>query len=113
MADADLPNETEQLVLLALVRLGEDAYGVPIRTEIEGRAGRAISLAAVYAALDRLEVRGHVRSWLSEPLAERGGRARKHFEITPAGARAVRDARDAMARMWKGLEMHPDLRGRT
>jgi DNA-binding PadR family transcriptional regulator len=111
--DVDLPNETEQLVLLALVRLGEDAYGVPIRAEIERRSGRAVSLAAVYAALERLELRGQVRSWLSEPVAARGGRARKHFEITPMGANAVREAREAMARMWKGLEMHPDLRRRT
>jgi DNA-binding PadR family transcriptional regulator len=113
MADRDVPNETEQLVLLSLVRLGTEAYGVPIRSEIEARSGRAVSLAAVYAALERLESRGDVRSWLSEPLAERGGRARKHFEITPSGARALREARAAMARMWKGLEMHPDLRGRT
>ncbi len=113
MTRADLPNETEQLVMLGLVRLGEDAYGVPIRAEIDARSGRAVSLAAVYAALDRLESRGHVRSWLSEPLAERGGRARKHFEVTPAGARVLREARDAMARMWKGLEARPELRGRS
>jgi DNA-binding PadR family transcriptional regulator len=112
MREQDSPNETEQMVLLALVRLGEEAYGVPVRDEIERRSGRAVSLAAVYAALDRLETRGHVRSWLSDPLPERGGRARKHFRITPSGAAALRSAREAMARMWKGLELHTELRGR-
>lgn len=109
---SDTLTETEQLVLLALVRLGDQAYGVPVRTEIEATGGREVSLAAVYAALDRLEARGYVESWLSEPVPERGGRARKHFRVTPAGARALHEARELMARMWKGLEMHPDLRVR-
>jgi DNA-binding PadR family transcriptional regulator len=97
--------ETEQLVLLALLRLGEDAYGVPVRAEIEARTGRLVSLAAVYACLDRLEREGLARSRLSEPRPERGGRARKYYRITHAGARAVRDARDVMTRMWRGLEV--------
>lgn len=105
----DEPNEVEQLILLALVRLGRGAYGVPVRAEIERRSGRKVSLAAVYGALDRMETRGYVKSWLSEPLPERGGRARKHFRITPSGARALRDAREVMTRMWRGLERHPDL----
>ena len=97
--------ETEQLVLLALVRLGEDAYGVPVRAEIEARSGRSVSLAAVYACLDRLEQNGLAKSRLSEPLPERGGRARKYYRITHTGARAVREARDVMTRMWRGLEV--------
>jgi PadR family transcriptional regulator len=105
----DEANEVEQLILLSLVHLGEEAYGVPVRAEIETRAGRTVSLAAVYGALERLELRGYVASWLSDPLPERGGRARKHFQVTPAGARALRDARESMARMWRGLEGHPDL----
>lgn len=109
---ADGLTETEQMVLLALLRLGEEAYGVPVRAEIEERGGREVSLAAVYAALDRMESRGLVSSWLSEPLRERGGRARKHFRITAAGAVALRESRDVMKRMWKGLEVHPDLRVR-
>jgi DNA-binding PadR family transcriptional regulator len=107
-----LLNETEQLVLLALLRLGDDAYGVPIRGEILDRAGRTVSLAAVYATLDRLDRRGFVTAWLSEPIAERGGRARKHFTITRAGARALRDARDVMTRMWKGVELPRSQRAR-
>lgn len=105
-------NEMEQLVLLALVRLGEGAYGVPIREEIEGRAGRSVSIAAVYAALDRLEGRGLIDSWLSTPTPERGGRAKKHFAISAEGATALREARAAMARMWEGVELEPDLADR-
>jgi DNA-binding PadR family transcriptional regulator len=105
-------NDTEQLVLLALLRLGDDAYGVPVRAEIEARSGRSVSLAAVYATLDRLERRGFVEPWLSEPLPERGGRARKHFVITPAGARALRDARAVMERMWKGVQLPRSQRAR-
>jgi len=102
-------NEMEQLVLLALVRLGEGAYGVPIREEIEERAGRSVSIAAVYAALDRLEGRGLVESWLTAPTPERGGRAKKHFSISAEGAAALATAREAMARMWEGVELEPDL----
>ena len=103
-------NEVDQLVMLALVRLDSSAYGVTIRAEIENRSGRSVSMAAVYSALDRLERRGYAESWLSDPTSERGGRAKKHFKITTAGATQLRDARGAMARMWEGLDMHPDLR---
>ncbi len=104
-------NEMEQLILLALVRLGDDAYGVTVREEIEARAGRAVSIAAVYAALDRLEKRGFVESWVSAPTSVRGGRAKKHFRVTAEGAAAVRGARHRLDEMWQGLELHPDLRG--
>jgi len=104
-------NELEQMVLLALVRLGDEAYGVTVREAIEARAGRSVSIAAVYAALDRMEKRGWVEAWLSEPIAVRGGRARKHFRVTATGAAEVRAARRRMEDMWRGLELHPDLRG--
>ena len=103
-------NEVDQLVLLALVRLDTDAYGVTIRKEIADRSGKPVSMAAVYASLDRLERSGLAESWLSEPKPERGGRAKKHFRITGEGAAQLRDAHGVMARMWEGLEMHPDLR---
>jgi DNA-binding PadR family transcriptional regulator len=106
----DLPSETEQLVLLALARLGESAYGVTVRAEIQGKGGRAISIAAVYNALDRLEHRGCARSWYSEPVAERGGRARKHFSLTAAGAQALRESRHVMDRMWDGVRLAPGRR---
>ena len=97
-------NEVEQLVLLALARLGEEAYGVSVRRVIEEHGGRPVSMAAVYNALDRLERRGYATAWLSAPTAERGGRAKKHFRMTPAGADALRTARAAMDRMWDGLD---------
>ena len=98
-------NETEQLVLLALARLGDSAYGVTVRQEIEVRSGTPVSIAAVYAALARLEQRGLAAAWLSEPTPQRGGRARKHFRLTPDGASALTSARRAMDRMWDGLDL--------
>lgn len=98
-------NETEQLVLLALARLREAAYGVTVRQEIEGRSQRPVSIAAVYAALDRLERRGFADPWFSEPTPERGGRAKKHFRLTSEGIEALDAARAAMDRMWEGLDL--------
>ena len=105
-------NDVEQFVLLALLRLGEEAYGVPIRAEIEQRAGRAVSMAAVYAALDRMKRNGLIEAHLSEPRAERGGRARKHFRLRPAGTRALEDAHGAMSRMWDGIDLPKDAEAR-
>ena len=102
--------EFEQFVLLALVRLGDEAYGVSIRRAIEERTDRAVSVTATYTALERLEARGYVSSWVSEATAVRGGRAKKHFRIEPAGARALRASREAMKNMWSGLERHPGLK---
>jgi PadR family transcriptional regulator PadR len=94
----------EQLVLLALVRLGPDAYGATVRREIEERAGREISISAVYTTLERLELKGLVRSRIGEPTPERGGRRRRHFELLPLGARSLRDAYRALAGMTAGIE---------
>ena len=110
MNRGDALTEFEQLVLLALLRLGEDAYGVTIREEIEDRAGRTVSLASAYAALERMEQRGYLTSWVSDPMPMRGGRARKHFRLEKAGAVALRASRSVMDRMWQGVEAHPDLR---
>ena len=96
-------------MLLALARLGDEAYGVPVREDIRTRSGRTMSLATVYTALDRLETRGWASSWLSDPLPERGGRARKMYRITPAGVAALREAKQALLRMWGGLDLDPDL----
>lgn len=103
-------SDLEQMVLLALVRLGDEAYAVPVRREVESRGGRTVSLTAVYAALERLERGGLIEARLSEPVAQRGGRARRMFRVRRAGARALREASEAMRRMWAGLEAHPDLR---
>jgi PadR family transcriptional regulator PadR len=96
--------EFEQLVLIALVRLGPDAYGATIRREIEGRAHRSLSISAVYTTLERLEQKGLVRSWIGEPTPQRGGRRRKHFELLPLGARALRVAYEAFTGMAAGIE---------
>lgn len=104
----DALGEFEQLLLLAVVRLGDEAYGVTIRREIESRTGREVAIGALYTALDRLERKGFVRSTMSAPTAERGGRSRRHFRIRPAGATALRQSRERLSRMWEGLA--PDLR---
>jgi PadR family transcriptional regulator, regulatory protein PadR len=96
--------EFEQLVLMALVRLGPDAYGATIRREIEGRAHRSLSISAVYTTLERLEQKGLVRSWIGEPTPQRGGRRRKHFALLPLGARALKVAYEAFTGMAAGVE---------
>lgn len=105
------PNELEQLVLLALTHLGDDGYGVTVRREIAHRTGSRPSMAAVYAALGRLEDQALAASWISDPTPKRGGRAKKHFRIEPAGLEALRDARMRMDRMWDGIELAPDAGG--
>jgi PadR family transcriptional regulator len=97
----------EQLVLLALARLHGNAYGVTIRQEIETRAGRRISLGAIYPTLDRLEQKGLVSSYMTEPTSVRGGRSRRHFELEPAGADALLEARHQLSSMWAGLKLRP------
>lgn len=94
----------EQLVLLALLRLGPGAYGATIRREIEERTGRELGISAVYTTLQRLEQKGLVRSRVGDPLPERGGRRRKHFELLPLGARALKAAYEAFTEMTAGVE---------
>lgn len=93
----------EQIVLLALLRLGDGAYGVPIRREIERRTGRAVTIGALYSTLDRLEAKGLVSSTFSDPKPERGGRSRRYFHCEAAGVRALEHARDILASMWQGI----------
>lgn len=102
--------EFEQLVLLAIVRLGAegDVYGVPIVDEIARRTKRSVSRAAVYITLRRLEQKGLVESWMSEPTEERGGKARRCVKLTRAGAETLRDSRHAIDQMWSGLD--PNLK---
>ena len=107
MARGDLLGSLEHLVLLALLRLGPEAYGMTVRREIEGRTGRSISIGAVYTTLERLEAKGLVSSYVGEPTAARGGRAKRHFRILAEGEEAVRLSQDAIRRMSRGLA--PDL----
>jgi DNA-binding PadR family transcriptional regulator len=96
--------ELEQLVLLALLRIGPGAYGAEIRRELKERAGRDVSAGTIYPTLDRLERKGLVTSWMSEPIAERGGRARRSYEVEPAGVDAARRAWREVRAMASGLE---------
>src|SRR4029450_7956702 len=91
--------EFEQLILLALMRLGPDAYGASVRREIEDHAGRGGSISAVYTPLERLERKALVRSRIGAPTPERGGRRRRHFDLLPLGARSLRDAYRALTGM--------------
>lgn len=95
--------EFELLVMLALMRLGENAYGVTICREIEEHARREVMVGSVYATLERLEEKGFVSSELGEPTAERGGRAKKYFHVTSKGLREVRDTQRALMDLWDGL----------
>ena len=96
--------EFEQLVLLAILRLGDEAYTVPIIDEIEQRTGRLVQHATVYVALRRLEKKQLVSSRMSDPTAERGGRSRRYFRIEPAALPQLAAQRDALLAMWEGLE---------
>ena len=101
--------EMELMVLLAVVRLEDDAYGVPISQELFNLAGREVAMGSIYAALDRLGEKGFVRSKLGDPTPERGGRAKRYFRVTPAGARALTMTRTALTNLWSGL---PQLKGK-
>jgi len=94
----------EQLVLIAILRLGDEAYAIPLREEIERRTGRSIARGALYTALDRLEAKQFVSSRMSEPRAERGGRSRRYYTVTPAGLEAIKAARHSLLQLWQGLE---------
>jgi len=108
MRKGDYLGNFELMLLLAILRLGEAAYGVTIAQELEEQTGREVVVASVYATLDRLQERGLVTSTLGDPTTERGGRAKRYFQITTAGIREARDARRSLMNLWKGL---PELKG--
>jgi len=95
--------EFEQLLLMALLQLGDDAYGARIREVIEARTGRTISPGAVYTAMDRLEGRGLVSSSLGDPTPQRGGKRKRFYRLEPQGAELLRRSHEALARMARGL----------
>jgi DNA-binding PadR family transcriptional regulator len=95
--------EFEQLILLAILRLGDDAYGVSIRAELAERAGRTVAPGAMYTALERLEVKGLITSRMSEPTPQRGGRAKRHVTVTAAGMAALTRSVKAYERLLDGL----------
>ena len=94
----------EHIVLLAVMRLGPEAYGMTVRREIESATGRDISIGAVYATLVRLESKGLVKSYAGEPTAERGGRAKRHFRMTADGKGALRNTHEIILKMSAGIK---------
>jgi PadR family transcriptional regulator, regulatory protein PadR len=104
-----LLTDFELMILLGILRAGEDAYGVRIAEEIEQTGGRSVVMGAVYAALERLERNGLVSSLVGDPTPERGGRAKRFFEVTPRGLRAVKQTQDALVALWTDL---PQLKER-
>jgi DNA-binding PadR family transcriptional regulator len=108
MAHTSNLGELEQLILLAILRLGEDAYGVTIRAELSARAKRAIAPGALYTALERLETKGLVTSRMGDPTPQRGGRAKRYVKVSAPGLRALQRAQYSYERLRDGLDQ---LRG--
>ena len=97
--------EFEQMVLLAILQLRGDVYGIPVVDEIERRTGRSVSRSAVYVTLRRLENKGLLSSWMSDPTPERGGKPRRYVRVEPEGRRLLQESRGLMEQMWQGLDL--------
>lgn len=108
MTKRDYLGEFEQVVMLAVLRLESEGYGVTIRAEIEARTGRDVSVGAVYATLDRLQTKGLLVSRDGQPVARRGGRAPKHFSVTEEGRLALDRSRRMLDALWEGVETGTD-----
>jgi PadR family transcriptional regulator PadR len=108
MAKGKHLGEFEQLVMLAVLRLGDEAYGMSVRRELQRTARRSVTIGSVYGTLDRLEAKGLMASWKGEPDPVRGGRARRYFRVERAGEVALAEARARMRRMWEGVEVASD-----
>jgi PadR family transcriptional regulator PadR len=105
MPGRDYLGEFEHIVILALMRLSDQAYGVTVRQEIEVRTGREVSIGAIYATLGRLETKGYVHSYLGDPTPERGGRSKRFFRVTAKGVTAVNRTHRALHSMTEGLRL--------
>jgi len=108
MPDRELLGPVELMALLAVMRLDEEAYGVTIAREISEATGKDVLLGSIYLTLERLEKKGLLTSWLGEPTAERGGRAKRYFRVTARGVREARSTQRAFARLTRGV---PQLKG--
>jgi len=102
--DVSTLGEFEHVVLLAILRLGDQAYAVAVRDEILACTGRAVSRGSIYITLDRLETKGYLRSRLADPTPERGGRAKRYYTLRPRALDALKDSRRALVALWRGLE---------
>ena len=109
MAKGNHLGEFEHLVMLALLRLGTDAYGMRVRQVIQSRTERSVSIGSVYATLDRLERKGYVLSSIGEADPSAGGRARRYFSLTPEGGAALLRKQDAIQRMTEGISVRREL----
>ena len=107
MKERSYLGEFELMLLLAVIHLGEEAYGVPISRELEQNRGRDVSVGSVYAALERLEAKGLVESTLGDPTPERGGKAKRFFRITKEGLRQVHETRRVLSKLWRTI---PELK---
>src|SRR6267378_269605 len=105
MASRDYLGEFEHIIVLALLRLEDRAYGVTVRQEIEFRTRREVSIGAVYATLDRLEKKGYIKSHRGDPTPERGGRSKRYFRVTAKGVAAVNRTQRALHSMTQGLDL--------
>jgi PadR family transcriptional regulator PadR len=108
MTERSYLGEFELMILLTVIHLGDEAYGVPISRELEAHRGRDVSVGSVYAALDRLEAKGLVASSLGDPTPERGGKAKRYFRVTKEGLRQVHETRRVLSKLWRTL---PEPRG--
>jgi len=95
--------EFELMLLLAVLHLGDEAYGVPISRELERHRGRSVSVGSVYAALDRLEGKGLIVSSLGDPTPERGGKAKRYFRVTREGLRQIRETKQVLTKLWQQI----------
>ena len=102
--------DLEELALLALFRLGKNAYGASIREELLKRADRSVSISTIYVTLMRLEEKGYVNSRMGEPTGERGGKAKRYFEVRPEGVGVLEAVRTVRERMWEGLGTEANVR---
>ena len=100
--------DLEFMILLATMRMGDEAYGIQIARELEETGRRTVLLGAVYATLDRLESMGLVRSSVGDPTPERGGKAKRYFRVTPAGIRSAKDTQTAFVSLWRNV---PEMKG--
>lgn len=105
MGKGDFLGEFEHLVLLAVLRLGNEGYGMEVRRELESSAGRSVTIGAVYATLDRLDRKGLLSSTRTDPEPGSGGRPRRVFRVEPAGRRALAESRALIDRMWRGVDV--------
>ena len=107
MTDRGYLGEFELMILLAVIHLDDQAYGVPIAREIERHRGRGVSVGSVYAALERMEAKKQVSSVLADPTPERGGKAKRYFRVTKSGLRQVQETRRVLSKLWQVL---PELK---